>query len=83
MNLTNRKPFSPDEILYEEFMQPLSLTQTRLAHLLKLQPRQISDHPRQTRHHPGCGDSVEPFIRQQCGLLVELAAQNRLVASLA
>ena len=31
MNITKRKPFTPGEILLEEFMQPLNLTPEQLA----------------------------------------------------
>ncbi len=41
--IPNRKPSTPGEILREEFMVPLNLTQQALAKLLVVPRRQISD----------------------------------------
>jgi addiction module HigA family antidote len=43
MNLTKRKPFTPGEILLEEFMQPYHLTQTKLAKLTGITRRRINE----------------------------------------
>lgn len=43
MNITQRKPFSPSEILLEEFMQPLQLNEAHLAQLLKCPVQQVTD----------------------------------------
>ncbi|MEN9847922.1 MAG: hypothetical protein RL368_662 [Pseudomonadota bacterium] len=43
MNITERKPYSPGEILQAEFMEPLDLTQRRLAELLHVSQRYVSD----------------------------------------
>ena len=36
MNITKRQPFSPGEILVEEFLVPLNLTHAQLADLIKI-----------------------------------------------
>ncbi len=43
MNITQRKPFTPGEILREEFMQPYSLTQEALASLIGVTRRKINE----------------------------------------
>ncbi len=43
MNITSRKPFTPGEILHEEFMIPYELTQTRLAELIRVERRRINE----------------------------------------
>jgi len=43
MNITERKPFTPGEILQEEFMQPYGLTQDRLAQHLHVTRRRINE----------------------------------------
>ena len=43
MNLTERQPFSPGEILLEEFLQPLHLTTVELAHLMNIEAQQVYD----------------------------------------
>lgn len=43
MNITKRKPFSPGEILVEEFMEPYGLTQTDLASRIGVARRRINE----------------------------------------
>jgi addiction module HigA family antidote len=43
MNITIRKPFTPGEILLEEFMEPYNLTQTKLAELTGITRRRINE----------------------------------------
>ena len=43
MNINKRKPFTPGEILREEFMEPYKITQTELAKLTKLTRRRINE----------------------------------------
>jgi addiction module HigA family antidote len=43
MNITERKPFTPGEILQEEFMQPYGLTQDKLAKLIHVTRRRINE----------------------------------------
>jgi antitoxin HigA-1 len=43
MNITKRKPFTPGEILSEEFMEPYSLTQDKLAKLICVNRRRVNE----------------------------------------
>jgi len=43
MNITKRKPFSPGEILQEEFLTPLGLTQLALAEKLGVARRRVNE----------------------------------------
>jgi addiction module HigA family antidote len=43
MNLTERKPFTPGEILMEEFMQPYKLTQDALAKHIHVARRRVNE----------------------------------------
>ena len=43
MNITQRKPFTPGEILQEEFLEPYQLTQTRLAEHIDVHYRRINE----------------------------------------
>ncbi|MGB6977451.1 MAG: HigA family addiction module antitoxin [Gammaproteobacteria bacterium] len=43
MNITERRPFTPGEILAEEFMQPYGLTQGELAAQLHVERRRINE----------------------------------------
>ncbi|MCP4474344.1 MAG: HigA family addiction module antidote protein [Gammaproteobacteria bacterium] len=43
MNITKRKPFTPGEILLEEFMQPYGLTQEKLARLIAVERRRVNE----------------------------------------
>ena len=43
MNITERRPFGAEEILVEEFMEPLGLSQGELAARLHLSRRRINE----------------------------------------
>ena len=43
MNITERKPFTPGEILLEEFMQPYGLTQAELAKRILVTRRRVNE----------------------------------------
>ena len=43
MNITKRKPFTPGEILFEEFMQPLNLTPEQLAERIEVPVQRINE----------------------------------------
>jgi antitoxin HigA-1 len=43
MQITERQPFSPGEILKEEFMDPLNLTQGQMADWLDVERRRINE----------------------------------------
>ena len=43
MNITKRKPFTPGEILDEEFLKPYELTQGKLAEMIGVERRRINE----------------------------------------
>ena len=43
MNSNKRKPFTPGEILDEEFLKPYGLTQGRLAEMIGVERRRINE----------------------------------------
>ena len=43
MNITERKPFTPGEILAEEFLEPYQLTQSELAKRIGVTRRRINE----------------------------------------
>lgn len=43
MNITKRKPFTPGEILLEEFMQPLNLTPEQMAKKIGVPVQKINE----------------------------------------
>lgn len=43
MNITERKPFTPGEILLEEFLQPYGLTQEELARRIHVTRRRVNE----------------------------------------
>jgi len=43
MNITKRKPFSPGEILVEEFLEPLNLSHVQLAERIKIPHSRLND----------------------------------------
>lgn len=43
MNITERKPFTPGEILAEEFLEPYQLTQDELAKRIGVTRRRINE----------------------------------------
>jgi len=43
MNITKRKPFTPGEILFEEFMQPLNLTPEQVADRIGVPVQRINE----------------------------------------
>ena len=80
-------PVHPGEILLEEFMKPLVISQNRLARDLKVPPRRINEivHGRRgitidtalrlARHF---GTSVEFWINLQTHYELEVAEDNKL-----
>jgi antitoxin HigA-1 len=80
-------PVHPGEILLEEFMKPLGISQNQLARDLKVPPRRINEivHARRgitidtalrlARHF---GTSVEFWINLQTHYELELAEDNKL-----
>ena len=43
MNIDDRKPFTPGEILQEEFIEPAGLTQGQLADLMDVPRRRVNE----------------------------------------
>ncbi|MEN8220958.1 MAG: HigA family addiction module antitoxin [Pseudomonadota bacterium] len=43
MNITQRKPFSPGEILVAEFLEPLHITPSQLADMMKVPRSKINE----------------------------------------
>jgi antitoxin HigA-1 len=81
-------PIHPGEILREEFMKPLEMSQNRLARDLKVPPRRINEivHGKRgisidtalrlSRHF---GTSVEFWINLQTHYELEVAEDNKLL----
>ncbi|HTY21557.1 MAG TPA: HigA family addiction module antitoxin [Desulfomonilaceae bacterium] len=84
-------PVHPGEILLEEFMKPLGISQNRLARDLKVPPRRINEivHGKRgitidtalrlARHF---GTSVEFWINLQMHYELEVAEDNKLVEAI-
>jgi len=70
MNFTERQPFSPGEILLEEFLQPLHLTTVELAHLINVEAQHVHDI---IHHQAAYRHSIRQSVWHQCRNLVELA----------
>ena len=82
-------PVHPGEILLEEFMKPLGMSQNQLARALKVPPRRINEivHGKRSitidtalrlsRHF---GTSVEFWINLQTHYELEVAEDNKLAA---
>jgi antitoxin HigA-1 len=82
------RPVHPGEILLEEFMKPLQISQNRLARDLKVPPRRINEivHGKRgitvdtalrlSRHF---GTSAEFWINIQTHYELEVAEDNKLV----
>jgi antitoxin HigA-1 len=81
-------PVHPGEILFEEFMKPLGISQNRLARDLKVPPRRINEIVqgkrgittdtalRLSRHF---GTSVEFWMNLQTHYELEVAEDSKLV----
>ncbi len=68
MNMTQRKPFSPGEILLEEFMQPYKLTQEKLAKLIHVTRRRINEIVKGKR-------SITPDTALRLGKLFNMSSE--------
>ena len=75
MLTTKRKPATVGEILVEEFMRPLGLTQAALAGAMGVQRKHVNELCNDRRECDG-GDRSHPGarVRQHPGLLAECAA---------
>ena len=63
-------PVHPGEILLEDFMKPLGLSQTRLGRDLGVSPRRINEivHGKRS-HHRGHRPQTEPLFQDIGGIL--------------
>jgi len=88
MRTRKKKPIHPGEILLEEFMRPLGISQNRLARDLNVPPRRINEiiHGKRgitidtalrlARHF---GTSAQFWINLQTHYELEVAEDNKLV----
>jgi hypothetical protein len=69
----------PGEVLLEELLKPIGLSQTALAHAIGVPPAHQRDHAQQTRHHRRYGPAARPLLRDVLGLQTdyELMARRR------
>jgi hypothetical protein len=82
MLMTKRKPASVGEILAEEFMGPLGLTQGDLAEAMGV-PRKQRTVQRPARDNRRYRHDAGACLRQQCRFLAERAAPLRPVGGVA
>ena len=68
MNITERKPFSPGEILQEEFLEPAGLTQGQLAELMGVPRRRVNEILRGRR-------AVTPDSAIRLGMVFDTSAE--------
>ena len=74
MLMTKRKPVSVSEILVEEFMKPMELTQAGLAEAMGVQRKHVNEL---------CNDRADPgaCIRYQSRVLAQPSASQRSLGS--
>ena len=78
MLTTKRKPATVGEILVEEFMQPMGLTQAALAEAMGVQRKHVNELVQRPPERDGRdGAHPRPRVRQQPGLLAQRAAAQR------
>lgn len=58
-------PISPGEILLEEFLRPLGISQNQLAREIDVPVSRISAIIKGTRNHRGHGPASQPILRHQ------------------
>ena len=82
MQMTKRKPATVGEILVEEFMQPVGLTQAALAEAMGVQRKHVNELCNH-RRNVDRGDRADPCsrLRQQSRLLAQCPAAQRPVGS--
>src|SRR6266568_8489183 len=82
MLTTKRKPATVAEILTEEFMEPMGLTQGALAEAMGVQRKHVNELCN-NRRNVTAGDRADPRsrVRQQPGLLAQRAAAQRSMGS--
>ncbi len=82
MLMTTRKPVTVAEILVEEFMEPMGLTQAALAEAMGVQRKHVNELCNDRRNVTAAdGAHSRPRVRQQSRLLAERAATQRFMGS--
>ncbi len=79
MLTTKRKPATVGEILVEEFMQPMGLTQAALAAAMGVQRKHVNELCNNRRTVTAATALILARVWQQSGLLAECAAAQRSV----
>jgi hypothetical protein len=81
MLMTKRKPATTGEILVEEFMKPIGLTQGALADAMGVQRKHVNALCNDRRNVTGDSSHSRPRIRQQPRFLAQCAAADRSMGS--
>src|SRR5580704_4310031 len=81
MLMTRRKPATIGEILVEEFMKPIGLTQGALAEAMGVQRKHVNELCNDRRNVTAATALIRPRVRQQPGFLAQCAAAKRPVGS--
>ena len=82
MLTTNRKPATVGEILVEEFMQPMGLTQAKLAEAMGVQRKHVNELCNNRRTVTAATALILARVfRQQSRFLAERTAAHRPVGS--
>ena len=78
MLMTKHKPVSVGEILMEEFIAPMGLTQAALANAMGVQRKHVNELCN-NRRKVTAATALNPFasVRQHAGLLAKCAATQR------
>ena len=80
--MTKRKPATIGEILVEEFIKPIGLTQGALAEAMGVQRKHVNELCNDRRNVTAAtGSHSRPRVRQQPGFLAERATAKRFVGS--
>jgi hypothetical protein len=81
MLTTKRKPATVGELLTEEFMQPMGLTQAALAEAMGVQRKHVNELQQPLERHGINRAYSRARIRQQSRFLAERSAAKRSVGS--
>lgn len=81
MLMTKRKQATVGEILVEEFMQPLGLTQAALAEAMGVQRKHVNEVQRPPDGNSGDGTHPRARVWQQPHLLAQRPTAQRSVGS--
>jgi hypothetical protein len=82
MLMTKRKPATIGEILVEEFMKPIGLTQGALAEAMGVQRKHVNELCNgSSQRDRGDSSHSSPCVRQQPRFLAQCAAAKRPLGS--